>query len=84
MKLSQVPVNAFCKWDKLFIFKINERESVFVLDGTEIKKGEPPIDLPVEPSTKVEFLDALKKVDHKGDWYSMMLGEMVVDTINKL
>lgn len=83
---SNMVINQMAKMDKLMILKVNSTEFILLHPNDRVKKGKLPFDTSFNLVTKTEFIATLDTVDHKGDWLSLMLADMlrtkILPTIN--
>jgi len=84
MKLSEVKIHQFVKINELVLLKLPNGEFDLALPGEKLKSGAMQLDVNVELATKEEFIEAVCKADHKDDWYSLMLKEVMLKKANSL
>ena len=79
MTLNDLQIGQFAKvLDTIIVFKLPNGEYDFACEGQKLKSGKSPIDLKCELATKEQFIEAVNKADHQGDWYSMLLKDLML------
>lgn len=80
MTLNDLQIGQFAKvLDTIVVFKLPNNEFDFACPGQKLRSGKSPInDLTCELATKEQFIEAVNKADHQGDWYSMFLKELML------
>lgn len=83
MTLFNAPRGTYYKWDKLSFMCLGNKQVIAVMAGTEITRGDAPLDLDVEELTEDQFRAEVAKADHKGDWFSMLLEKAALQGFDK-
>lgn len=81
MKLSEVQPGQIVAFDKLIMHKLPNGNFDCALPGDKLKSGKMTLDITVSLSSKEEMIKAINAADHKGDWYSLLLKELMLKNL---
>ena len=84
LKLSQVKEGQFVKFDSLIMLRLPNGEFDCAMPNEKLKSGKFELDVSVQLATKEEFINAVNSADHKGDWYSLLLKELMLDRVKEI
>lgn len=89
MRLSELQPDRCAKiFDTMILLRLPNGEFDCALPGSPLKSGsfdENVLIMDIAQSATIEeFIEAVKKADHQGDWYSMLLSKLMLERANTI